>query len=231
MGLSQQVAFSSLLAFFPSVILLVGLLGLIGAYDDLQSFLGTVAPGCGDRRDRPAQETAAGNKASVERRARDRHVRRGLGSERRDERDDQGRQPSPTTASRRAPSGRCGSRDRARLRDRAHARRPVPPDRVRRPARRGDREPRAPRRRLGLDLEHRALAARVLRRAALLRARLLPRAERRPAELEMGHAGLARRARCSGSRSRVSSRSTRASRARTRRRTARSRAGSSCCSG
>jgi membrane protein len=32
MGLSQQVAFSSLLAFFPSVILLVGLLGLIGAY-------------------------------------------------------------------------------------------------------------------------------------------------------------------------------------------------------
>jgi len=45
MGLSQQVAFSSLLAFFPSVILLVGLLGLIDAYDDLKEFLGTIAPG------------------------------------------------------------------------------------------------------------------------------------------------------------------------------------------
>ena len=30
---------------FPSVILLVGLLGLIGAYEDLKTFLGTVAPG------------------------------------------------------------------------------------------------------------------------------------------------------------------------------------------
>jgi membrane protein len=39
------VAFSSLLAFFPAVVLLVGLLGLFGAFDDLQHFLGTVAPG------------------------------------------------------------------------------------------------------------------------------------------------------------------------------------------
>ena len=31
LGLAQQVAFSSLLAFFPAMILLVGLLGLIGA--------------------------------------------------------------------------------------------------------------------------------------------------------------------------------------------------------
>jgi len=44
MGLSQQVAYSALLAFFPAVILLVGLLGIIDAYDDLQSFLGPVAP-------------------------------------------------------------------------------------------------------------------------------------------------------------------------------------------
>jgi membrane protein len=44
MGLSQQVAYSSLLAFFPAVVLLVGLLGLFGAYDQLQQFLGTVAP-------------------------------------------------------------------------------------------------------------------------------------------------------------------------------------------
>jgi membrane protein len=45
MGLAQQIAFSSLLAFFPAVIFLVGLLGLIDAYDELREFLGPVAPG------------------------------------------------------------------------------------------------------------------------------------------------------------------------------------------
>ncbi|MEK6275428.1 MAG: YihY/virulence factor BrkB family protein [Actinomycetota bacterium] len=44
MGLSQQVAYSSLLAFFPAVVFLVAMLGLIGAYDSLQSFLNPVAP-------------------------------------------------------------------------------------------------------------------------------------------------------------------------------------------
>jgi membrane protein len=44
MGLASQVAFSSLLAFFPAVVLLVGLLGLFGAYDELERLLGTVAP-------------------------------------------------------------------------------------------------------------------------------------------------------------------------------------------
>jgi membrane protein len=44
MGLSQQVAYSALLAFFPAVVALVGLLDLIGAYDALQSFLNPVAP-------------------------------------------------------------------------------------------------------------------------------------------------------------------------------------------
>jgi membrane protein len=43
-GLAQQVAYSSLLAFFPAVVLLVGLLGLVGAYDELQEFLNPVAP-------------------------------------------------------------------------------------------------------------------------------------------------------------------------------------------
>ncbi len=45
-GLAKQVAFSSLLAFFPGVILAVGLLGLLGpgAYDSLTNLLGTVAP-------------------------------------------------------------------------------------------------------------------------------------------------------------------------------------------
>jgi membrane protein len=64
MGLSQQVAFSSLLAFFPSLILLVGLLGLIGAYEDLKTFLGTVAPGAVIDAIDLAQETAAGNKSA-----------------------------------------------------------------------------------------------------------------------------------------------------------------------
>ena len=46
MGLGQQVAFSSLLAFLPTVILLIGLLGLIGsgAFDSLEHFVGAVAP-------------------------------------------------------------------------------------------------------------------------------------------------------------------------------------------
>jgi membrane protein len=44
MGLAQQVAYSSLLAFFPAVVFLVGLLDLVGAYDALQDFLNPVAP-------------------------------------------------------------------------------------------------------------------------------------------------------------------------------------------
>ncbi len=44
MGLAQQVAYSSLLAFFPAMVFLVAVLGLIGAYDSLQSFLDPVAP-------------------------------------------------------------------------------------------------------------------------------------------------------------------------------------------
>ena len=46
MGLGQQVAFSSLFAFLPTVILLIGLLGLFGngAFDSLEKFVGSVAP-------------------------------------------------------------------------------------------------------------------------------------------------------------------------------------------
>ena len=62
-GLSQQVAFGSLLAFFPSVVLLVGLLGLIDAYDDLEHFLGTVAPGAVIDAIDLAQKSAADNKS------------------------------------------------------------------------------------------------------------------------------------------------------------------------
>jgi membrane protein len=44
MGLSQQVAYSSLLAFFPAMIALIALLDLVGAFDALQDFLNPVAP-------------------------------------------------------------------------------------------------------------------------------------------------------------------------------------------
>jgi membrane protein len=47
LGLAQEVAFSSLLAFFPAVILAIGLLGVIGpgAYEALRDLLATVSPG------------------------------------------------------------------------------------------------------------------------------------------------------------------------------------------
>jgi membrane protein len=65
MGLAQQIAFSSLLAFFPAMILLVGLLGLIGAYDDLKEFLGVVAPGAVIDAIDIAQKSAAGREAAA----------------------------------------------------------------------------------------------------------------------------------------------------------------------
>ncbi len=45
-GLSKQIAFSSLLAFFPALIFLVGLLGLFGedTYDEIGDLLSRVAP-------------------------------------------------------------------------------------------------------------------------------------------------------------------------------------------
>ena len=45
LGLAQQIAYSSLLAFFPAVVFLVGLLGLIDGYDTLRDFLAPIAPG------------------------------------------------------------------------------------------------------------------------------------------------------------------------------------------
>jgi len=44
MGLSQQVAYSSLLAFFPAMIFLIAFLDLVGAYSALLNFLEPVAP-------------------------------------------------------------------------------------------------------------------------------------------------------------------------------------------
>jgi len=45
MGLAQQIAYSSLLAFFPAMVFLVGLLDLLGAYETLRDFLAPIAPG------------------------------------------------------------------------------------------------------------------------------------------------------------------------------------------
>ena len=44
MGLSQQIAYSSLLAFFPAMVFLIAFLDLVGAYDALLEFLEPVAP-------------------------------------------------------------------------------------------------------------------------------------------------------------------------------------------
>jgi membrane protein len=65
MGLAQQVAFSSLLAFLPTVILLIGLLGLFGpgAFDSLERFVGSVAPHGVTDMIRLAKTDAAQNKA------------------------------------------------------------------------------------------------------------------------------------------------------------------------
>jgi membrane protein len=44
MGLAQQVAYSSMLAFFPAVAFLLGLMGLFHLYDDVKRFLDPIAP-------------------------------------------------------------------------------------------------------------------------------------------------------------------------------------------
>jgi membrane protein len=65
MGLAQQVAFSALLAFLPTVILLIGLLGLLGpdAFDSLERFIGSVAPNGVTDMIALAKKDAAQNKA------------------------------------------------------------------------------------------------------------------------------------------------------------------------
>jgi membrane protein len=44
MGLAQQVAYSAMLAFFPAIAFLLGLMGLFDLYDDLKWFLDPIAP-------------------------------------------------------------------------------------------------------------------------------------------------------------------------------------------
>jgi membrane protein len=64
-GLASQVAFSSLLAFFPTVVLLVGVLGLFGAYDELEHLLSTVAPEDVIKAIRLARDSSQGTQESA----------------------------------------------------------------------------------------------------------------------------------------------------------------------
>ena len=93
MGLAQQIAFSSLLAFFPAMILLVGLLGLVGAYDALGRVPRVVAPGAVTDAIEIAQESASGRETSASLAFVLGLLRRALGGERRDELAGQGGQP------------------------------------------------------------------------------------------------------------------------------------------
>ncbi len=64
MGLAQQVAFGSLLAFFPALILLIGLLGLFGedTYNAIGDLIGRVAPTQVNDAIEIAKESSAQNK-------------------------------------------------------------------------------------------------------------------------------------------------------------------------
>ena len=65
MGLAQQIAYSSLLAFFPAVVALIGLLDLVNAYGALRSFLDPVAP-TPPARTKPADAAAPATRGSFD---------------------------------------------------------------------------------------------------------------------------------------------------------------------
>ena len=191
MGLSQQIAYSSLLAFFPAMVFLIAFLGLIGAYDALLSFLDPVAPNSvTDLIEQLQQDSSRGGSAVAAALGLFGAVWAGSGA-----------MGSIVKAVNRAYD-RLETRPfwkvrlistRARPRVRPRARRDAPPDRARRKARRRDRAQGAPRRSVHLVLGRLPLADRLRGRPAPLRAHLLPRPERRAAQLEMAHARLARR--------------------------------------
>ena len=191
MGLAQQVAYSSLLAFFPAVAFLLGLLGTVHLYGDVETLLSSVAPHGVIRFIRGLQEDSTPSASAVA---------FGVG----------------LVLALWAASGAAGSVIKAvnraygceetrpvwRVRliavvlvvltgadDGGHGR----ADRLRRAARRGDREQGASRRRVGRLLGDSPLAGDAGGAADVLRARLLPRAECRRAQLEVDHAGRRRR--------------------------------------
>ena len=64
-GLAGHIAYSSILAFFPAAIFLVGLFGLLGIYEQLKDFIGVVAPGEVMDAIDEAQRSAANRETSV----------------------------------------------------------------------------------------------------------------------------------------------------------------------
>ena len=186
MGLSQEVAYSALLAFFPTVAFILGFLGMVHLYGQVESFAATIAPQGVISFIRGLQKDSHGS-ASVAR-VRDRARPRDLGGERRDGLGDQGGEPRDRPRRDAAVLEGAPRLDPARAVDGRDARRAAGADRLRRPARPGDRREGRPRHRVGRALGPAALADRVRGRARLLRARLLPRSERRAAQLAMDHA-------------------------------------------
>ena len=66
MGLSQQIAYSSLLAFFPAMAFLVGALGLFDLFDDVKKLLDPIAPnGVIDFISSLQQDTGGGTSAAA----------------------------------------------------------------------------------------------------------------------------------------------------------------------
>ena len=229
MGLAQQIAYSSLLAFFPAVAFLVGALGLFHLFDDVKQLLDPIAPNGVIKFITSLQQDSQGGTSAAA------FVIGFFGAVWAAS----GAMTSVIKAVNRAyerqetrPFWKVrADRDPARRLERDHDRRRLPPHRRRRGARRCDLEEGRCRRGVRLGLGDRALAGRVLRDPPLLRAGVLPRAEQGAAKLEVDHARLVRRRRALARSCRASSRSTSPSPGTTRRRTGRSRAASSCCSG
>ena len=194
------------------------------------SFLAPIAPADVLTTIDRLQADSTGAAASLAVRAR--CGRRRLGRERRDGHGDQGRQPRLRARRDPAVLEDAADGDRARRADGPGHRRALPADRLRRPARHGDRRRRRPRRAPSSSLwaivRWPLAFVAVLLFFALVYYLAPNRTVRRWEWISARSRG---RRRSPGSRCRRSSRSTRRSRTRTRRRTARSRAGSSCCSG
>ena len=193
MGLSQQIAYSSLLAFFPAMAFLVGALGLFHLFGDVKSLLDPIAPnGVIKFITSLQQDTKGGTSVAAFLIGFFGAVWAASGA-----------MTSVLKAVNKAyerPETRPfwkvrGDRDHPRRLERDHDRGHLPADRRRRLARRRDQQAGRSRRRISVDLGNRPLADRLLRDPALLRARLLPRPEQGAAQLEVGHARLVRRRR------------------------------------
>ena len=191
-GLSQQVAYSSLLAFFPAVAFLVGALGLFNLFDDVEDLLDPIAPDGvltfisslqqDSRGETSAVAFAIGLFAAV-------WVASG-----RDALRDQGGEHARMSCRRRGLSGTSASSPSCSSSCTGITTAGVfllivvggaLGNAISATARSWQR--------LQLVVGHPALADRVLRDPALLRSRLLPRAEQAAAQLEVAHARVGRR--------------------------------------